>query len=123
MNCPICDSKVEIKENADYCSHVVFVYIWAESDSFVYVKKDFAEKYIDNLKPSIEYQDYHEENEYDIDEQAENAFKTGELKPFDEKVFQIPYFENIALNTCSSQAKLYSAEGYYSGVIVCIDKK
>ena len=122
-NCPICNQRIEIKEKANYCSHVAFVYVWGEADSFVYVKKDFAEKYIDKLQQSKEHKEFVKENGCDIGEQLEDIFKTGKFEPFNEDVVQIPYFENIALNACSSQAKLYFDERYYSGAIVCIDIK
>jgi len=135
LYCPHCGLKLYDLESELFngtCPHVVFNYCWADSDLFVYVRKDYGTKFIKALKASSEYKKRIADGEIEpITKSEEAVFLSGEIlkdvngvvdritEDTQDKLTHQEYFEEL----CNENTVIYRLKWGvgYSGTDIAID--
>lgn len=89
LNCEYCGTEIydfEDPETSPYkeCPHVIFIYMWADPDAFIYARKDYAEKIIQALLGSDLYKSIIADEEAEqITNEEILEFCNGQFEPLD----------------------------------------
>jgi len=132
QRCEYCGVEIfdfEDPENSPYreCQHLLFIYMWADPDAFIYTRKDYAEKIIETLLRSDCYQSMISDEDYEPLSAGEiSIFKKGQYEPLDDvstKVAQLCGLpEKQYPELLPSGTVVYKEDWNYSGVRIAVAK-
>jgi hypothetical protein len=110
------------------CPHVVFIYMWADPDAFVYTRKDYAGKIIEALLRSDYYKSMIDDEDcVPLSLEEISKFRDSRYEPLDNistKVAQLSGLpEEEYPELLPSDTIVYKGDRNYSGVRIAITSK
>ena len=134
LYCEYCGTEIYDSEDPsdspyNECTHVLFIYMWADPDAFIYTRKDYAEKIIQALLRSDYYQSIIAvEDAAPITNQEIFKFCNGQFEPLDNISTKIAHVfselpEKQFPELLPPDTVVYKSDGYYSGVRIALTKQ